>query len=1145
MFNIFYHQRIEKSPYYPFAFLSEINISQQPNYFAESLISQLLPNIKVPDQDEQMIIGKYQRYPLGKTMETTSVVAIEPNLNDFPLFTAWNIEVDINAWNFVWCDSGSSYFVTPISLIATPLVVLKGTFPKCRYMSIYGYAGLDSTESGEILFGQGVTKDGNIVCNATVKEGNLKCQGLRDYEIKPDEGSKNPFVDKNFNEFKDDAFYTIYIKSPYYNGPLPKGKNIINMSIYGAKTALILYRIYSPFNPKSCKSKQYWSKVSFDTMGCENINNKQILTGEYGGSVNYRFDKNSICKIGDSVCYNKCIADKLGHSDVPECNEYLGNNLYCICQNPNSPCYDALNGYIKDCTNGMGNINNFCAKAPQKNVDNCISKVKCSDDDETCNDYLRNSNMQICIGKKLLQSTNNDCYQYKDPNKICNICKGFNTKDDSAYTSFKKDSCQAEFKKIVDDCSKVYWSTDPNKQFTMKTYCNVRCRDPPLPQSMQPSFGYNPNYNFNTTPIPCESNKYDCINGNCFPSPNGKFSDSNCENQCYYTNLMNESKENYTDIPSNDISTETPRPKIKKLRPCIFKFNEKDCDINSLKYKDIDDFGLSSVPPEKIFRQGWVDLPQCFIKYNYNNYFIKLNNWNLQKMWKLSLYKSLEPAINSLMDKNSVNPNIKENFEINDVSDKLNCAYNTIISGGDGDVNNCFNDEQSSNLYSNDQNNNCDKYVNKDSYFYIGSQFPVSNFHLSSSRNNQESKKILQNRSDRSSRLTTDDQGNPKDKTFKSKPPFCNYYLEYCQCTNQSNRQNNCCESTLGRLNCDGSPCFKKWKNQETTFSGIAQVFAASANTGNVIPFPNPDLSYLGCCTSYDADAIYIIWADTPTFPHTPDFNNIIKNDYDLRYFSFGHYYWNMTPSNPRPVLSDLLDAEIKTIQTEYIDEYTKQKIIGNRACIILASFEQYKYMKSYNILDEERVNWLNWGKVQMGDNMTDMKKFQNPNEIENVVSNKLNKGKKLQVNDHIPQKGLILYRQLFPNQNFKEAIANFNDSDCFKNVEKTVQTKFEKSNEFTPRNIPKFCNPGPGNVSKFDSSNPNNNDLDQSICKYYELDPCCLSRDALYLTKNYYPRCEKVKICDIEKEGYKFWDKYFSSLPYQFDENPIRNYNP
>ena len=158
IFNYYNRKDTRNSKYFPFADLPPLNISQQPQFISTNLISNLTRQKNI-DPDENMIDGNYQRYPLNKAKQTTSIVAVEPNQNYFPYFTAWGLEVDINAWNFIWCDSGSSYFITPINVAASPVVVIKGKFPMARYMSIYSYCGPQRTTNNNKVFGNWVTSD--------------------------------------------------------------------------------------------------------------------------------------------------------------------------------------------------------------------------------------------------------------------------------------------------------------------------------------------------------------------------------------------------------------------------------------------------------------------------------------------------------------------------------------------------------------------------------------------------------------------------------------------------------------------------------------------------------------------------------------------------------------------------------------------------------------------------------------------------------------------------------------------------------------------------------------------------------------------------------------------------------------------------
>lgn len=1173
-----------------------INLSQQPNYLSNNLLSKIL-NLPQKDSDQNMVIGLYQRYPLNKSKQKTSIVAVESNINYFPIYTAWGVEIDIDTWNFVWCDSVSSYYVTPFILTATPVVCIKGEFPNARYMSFFSYIGTDISKNGAKIFGQGINQDASNICNASINDKSdfNACQGLRDYEIEPDEDSKNPFIDPTYRD-GDNKFFTIYLVSPYYRGKLPNSKNIIALSVYGAETAILLYRIYSPFNPKLCNSKYYWSSSYFDTLGCNE--NQKIINTKDGGASYPNLDKtNKICKNSDKDCIQQCVNSNLAHSTIDECKKYVGNNFYCICENVNDKCYQELNNIVKKCTNNLGDIDNICFEKPNTKVSACISNIDCSifeDDNDVilCNKYVKNSYLQSCISENLLSSNNPNCYEYKIPHQNCNICNN------------KSSSCATDFNNIIKNCNEKYQEKFNEKSplesdNPLNLYCVSKCNPTFEGTFSEYKYKYDPYYIFDKETISCkydECQKFDCINGTCFPSKNGKYSSSNCDSQCYY-------KEYY--VPNQDLSK------------CIFKSDPTKCDLNKNEYNDISLYGINSTPAYKLFRQGWIELPQVFIKYNYNNYFIKLNNWNFQKYEKISLLNYLLPIIDYYKKKGfginndikeyynndenyykrfndncKCNRDIKENYDleiIKEIDDRLSKYYEklsninidsfykciddvienftidkykcnertkqceksklgTFVSKKECEKNcnkkatkyNCnnttFKCEISETGYStllecksnckplykcntdnysceksvngnfkninecNDNCSYCDEIVDPNTYLYIGAQFPVGNY----------------NKKDG---LTPIINTEKPYSTYRIDPPYCNFFFNKCQCKNQETNQNNCCDYSLGKLDCKGNPCFSKWSSNKFKYEGIAQSFVYTASTGGVIPFPNPDASYIGCCTEYADDSIYVIWMDLPTFPHTPDYQEIMNKDKNLRYFSFGHYYWNMDKLNLRPVQSDLVDAQINSYPIEYIDEYTNEKITMQRAVIILSTREQYEYLNSYNIWNDN-LNWLNWGKL--------------PNVLDSS-STTINRSIKA---NNVSEKGIILYRQLFPSMEYKEAISNFYYTECIQ-TEIPVTDNIKQQNMINPDNYPKYCNPGPG-VSNNDTIDPKTNkkaNTNIPLCDLYGFNPCCLSRDLLLHMKNYYPRCEKIKLCNIEKEGILFWDRYLNlPLPYQYE---------
>lgn len=1104
IFQYLYWTDATTSRFAPFANMPEISISEQPRFIANHLLS-VLTSQRGVDVDQNMIKGTYKRYPINRNMQTDSIVAVEPTLNEYPNFTCWSIEVDPDAWNFVWCDSSSSYFVTTVNLLATPVVCIKGEFPKARYMSYYSYVGIDRSKSGQNLFGQPPTKDSQRTCNASIQDeqNDQACAGLRDYEIEPDAGSVNPFRQPSSDT--DNKFYTIFLVSPYYKGKLPTSKNIIPLSIYGAQTAVICYRLYSSFNPKTCASKYYWSNFPFDRRGCPDGQRAYVGTGD-GGTADRSLDKpNRECRLGDTVCYNACVADALGHSKVAACHKYVGDNIYCVCQKKSDPCYSEIDAIMKRCTNGTADIDNFCSMRPDTLVSSCVDEIDCSIPNpsyspDDCKTYVQNAKYQSCVSEKLVNSSNPDCYVYENPNKICNICTESGT-------------CKHDFARMLSDCAKETGFND-GKGLSVDQYCNIKCIGR-TPGAAEPAFPYNPQYDFSIQPLECQGacdQRYDCVNGYCIETNTGPFTTADCENKCplkpKHPTETPAVKESFTST-----SASTPAP-------CAFNPSSPEkCDFSSTsnRWMDIGMYGINSTPASKLFRQGWVDLPQVFFKYSYTNYFVRLNNWNLQSSVLQSLYHTLEPVIADVRRQRPVQPNsvdVQENFSVDNIGDVISDCINYIQT--DQDILACVKEaiDYRREHHPHDwdwrrhRNEDCEKWLNKDTnYFTIGTQFPVGKAYP-----------VLE-----------------KCRTYKSPAPHCNYWLDLCRCKNNETNTNNCCESTLGNVDCDGNPCFTRWVSDQQNYVGDAKAFTFSANTGSVIPFPNPDSAYLGCCTTLDDKSVYVIWMDIPTTPRTPGYENIRAGNYDLRYFGIGHYFWNMTGLNMRPVLSDLTDSDLVTVRVRYTDEYTHQEIEATRACIVLATIEQYQYLQAFNLWDGN-VNWLNWGKL-----INIQFKNGEDNEWDDYITpdHILPRNKVATDSSFVktPKQGIILLRQIFAS--FPEAISNFAIKSSCATDKIRVRDKFEQSNLVKEHEYPRYCNPGPGMVSKYDTKyDPKAPD---TVCHAYGFDPCCLSRDVLFFTKNYYPRCEKIRICDIEAEGKTFWHRYlYSSLPYKYDGKPV-----
>ena len=530
--------------------------------------------------------------------------------------------------------------------------------------------------------------------------------------------------------------------------------------------------------------------------------------------------------------------------------------------------------------------------------------------------------------------------------------------------------------------------------------------------------------------------------------------------------------------------------------------------------------GINAIPPKDLVRQGWVDLPGFFSKYNYNNYFIKHIQWNFRDNVPASILRAFGPVIEALQGGERTAPNTATNYQVvenyssfQDLAQNiLNCEGVSPEDQGDCIMNQsgsdctCLGIQKSeamteqrtlSGLFTQSQcspecrsNTTCNQsFPDPTNYFLHGAYYPVKG-----------AKSAF---------------GDVKpSKYIKTDAPYCNYYEDRCRCNFQSKQPEQCCPYTV--LDCSGNRCFTRWAFEDPylestySFTGEAVPFVFSGDTGKVIPFPNPDISYLGCCTIYNPASVYVVWMDIPRTPLSPGFSHIAQsNSYDLRYISVGHYFYGMTPPNLRPVLSDLFDQFINTIAYDKIDPKTNEHVKRDRAVFVLASDEQYYYLTNnvgQNSMWNEKLNWLNWGKTKMKSKIHDID------------------------DDHRPIYGIMLYRQLLPNQSFSKSLSNFSNSPCIKNTIKSSDIKYtqtsigqQRNTEYAnqnvkPPDIPMYCNPG-----------------DDKICKDLDLNPCCRCVDCLQFLGEYYPRCEVVNLCDIKDD--KFWDKYFlSSFPTKYD---------
>lgn len=1124
--------RLPKRDYLPFAFLPEINISQTPALIQNDILNKIFPTV-IPKKyvDQDMFIGKYQRYPLGKKKLKTSIVAVDSGISHNNI-KAWQVEVSVENWNIVWGDVYSAYWVSLVSCVASPVVVIKGRYPRCRYFSYYSYVGLEFTDDGKIYMGKAINKDATNVCNSTIPDD---CKGLKDVDIEPDEGSKNPFTDPTYKE-GDDDYYTIYFVSPYYKGRLPKSKNILPMTIQGFTSAAIMYRLYAPFNPKSCGSPYYNSSLPFHTDGCvpphptpsckENYSNdtKFKISDIDGGAAYPYLDKSSFCKTGDTNCIQSCIGNEIAENGLEnDCIKYVGNNRSCVCDPENyyGKCGQFLDKTIRKCTNNNGTLSSLCQSAPKLKVDWCIDKIQLSDkypvpitSTTTCDDtdplcqYVKQGKIQQCVADLLYKNNDDpDCQKYKNPNNFPYVCDEIDAMKNSP-------TCLKTVGGYVYTCftGKKDEPSDQKKKFYATQYCSQN----------PPHYKYHPTYFY-------DLNKIECPSSGCAPSSNDRVED------------------------------------LKEDFKCINHFKEEECDPTKLPYQNIRSYYTNTVNSSLLTMSGWVGLPEVFLKYQYNDYFIrtvnepsintKLNIFPMIKSFKNYIQgKNWNDPTNvfQIMDNNTDREPNREGFEIFDDNEFENedtppCPNPSTKKPSLEEV--------------------CPEYVDYKTYFQIGAQFKGKG-----------------------------------GKTTTIKGPGCDYYNTLCTCVNKGkNNAGKCNDQQPGNLDCLGVPCFNRWKleNDCTQFIGTAVPFSISSNTSDVIVFPNPDNQYIGCPTTLLPSTIYVIWMDVPMTPITPGFENIQHNDYHLRYWSIGHYLWESNLLNPRPVLSSIMDQDTKTHDVNYIDLLTKRPVSGKRACFILCTQSQYELLKKKRLWDD-RIQWLNWGKTKLPTPPEDLKLLVKTIlvDVKNLAPNLFNELAKLfpklfenlfdieitdddtddklfwllNVLDDLPDlirslhdlkclnsdelrrliqellklvdelrnpaRGVILLRQLLPNKDFDTSILNYVNSDpvCLRRNIPIKQSSLKTPSDYQQYEFAKDPSiEDPPMISK--ACNPGNKD----VCNLYGLDPCCLCRDLLPHMKQYYPRCEKLDICELEKiNDPTFWEKYFGPLPYDYNVIPL-----
>lgn len=1152
------NSRVPLDKYLPFAYLPEINISESPNFVSDMIIQKAI-GMRTNIIDQEMLHGLYQRFPLNRNMQPTSLVAINATPEN-PNLLAWQVQSSVDTWNYVWSAPSQYYWINMFDVHANPVVVIKGKFPKCRYFSYMPYSGVELGEDGNKYFGQGVSGEkGDRICNSTLPGD---CQTLVDYQIEPDPGSKNPFRDASYQD-TDDNFYTIYFISPYYKGKRPQSKNILPMTVYGLNQCLIMYRVYAPFNPKSCQSAIYSSQFPFNTTNCREVPFPIALQDPDGSSVYPQNDKTSPCNLQDKVCIKACVNHEIGKNADPDCFQYLGNNQYCVCAPENfyGPCGQYLDKTIRKCTDGKGGLSNYCAGAPKQEVDYCVRKIPIREEvidgipqcpsifsdppqkpDYVC-EWVRSGIATPCIYEKLFASKNKDCLQYRDPSKFIDLCKM--AKDPPPG------SCASEMPLAFAECLNLRddkGEYDPAFQGTIAF--NLTCGK--INQSTPP-FAYQPQYDFEDPPRQCPStcNRYTCTNGYCVPNVNGEFTTPDCDSQCIQP----------TSPPE---PTRKPRKHLvehfsNKERGCVNRFLPENCNREAQPYINIHNYGANTFNQRLIASTGWVGLPDVFVKYSYNNYFIRLQNPDV-----IRIPQNLMDLMKRLYSNWQMSPiaNPLDPFQVKQQNPDINLKqYVQTLEQEQRVLTEPFTHEDKPRKTKTKKifvpistprptkqprprptrrprptpGASCTQYVDKEIYFNAGTEYPKMTLRGGKT-------------------------------TIKVDPIGCAYYQDLCACENNGNKFAKPCNTTVnGYLGCDGKPCFKRWGLEDPChrFLGEAIPFSISSDYGKTIVFPDADDAYLAAPTVYDRDRVYIIWMDCPTTPVTPGYDGIVKKNYDLRYWSFEHGYWASEPLHQRPGLSGKYDEQYTRVEVSYKDDRDHVNITGQRVCIVVASYEQYNYLQTYDLWDD-RVNWLNWGTTRLpsvgGD--TTPPPFvsggvngvlpENLGDLQNFILDKVNIGLEEWGLDPLaytiagqsldsygvsldgnttnrqdkqlftPERGILIMRQLAATKQFKSSIRSYVESqpECL-----------ASSIEVPPSQI--FLEPIEPSQFVSPSCNPGN----PKICQKYGLDPCCLSKDVLSFTKQYYPRCERVKICDIENGGKDFWKRYFDlPLPYITD---------
>jgi len=1114
----------------PFSTVPEMTLRQSSPYLHKNIASQSLHSSIIIDQP--MLTGKYALYPRDKPRSRTSIVAVDAqpqNLN----YQSWILEVSTFSWNFVYPSPSNAYWICPIILSSTPIVVIKGEFPSCRYFSIVAYGGVDFTDSGESLFGAGIKKDGSAICNPSTPGD---CSQLYDAQIVPDNGSKNPFADKSYKE-GDPKFYTIYLVSPYYTGATPDWPNVIPLGAYGLETALIVLRIYAPFNPKSCDSNLYDSSIPFNRLGCK-TNKRIAIPPTDGGAVYSQKDKTSVCKTGDSVCIQKCVDFEIGKNQDPDCVQYVGFNKYCVCENMDGRCARYLDEKLRKCSNNTADINSFCQQKPKQSIDYCIDKIPIDETDyvgptticktDECR-YVKEGKLQQCVAAKLFSNKDAKCAAFKDPSKVTDLCK----------QDFQdRSTCAYEFNKYLNECI----GTKENRPL-IPLYCKSKSEE------MRPA--YDPTYNFETDPLCCQPDvqHYTCANGYCIPSVNGEYTTSDCEGAC---------TQPCTPAPTSGPIPPPPQPSPspffckENFTTCETRNDPSKCNPMTQDYFDVNIYsGINAKDTITYAWGGWTDLPDVFVKYNYNNYFVRLNTPQFPVRSEENAVRLMKSVLTSYKSKRSQNPN---NMYIEENALTENFVLPTNIPTVPPRPTKKPSPPITFPPTPQPRDSKCQTYVDPKTYLYIGAEFPSG-----------------------------------IGKTRSIQPPGCNYYGDLADCKSGGKKNSGpAADKQFGIVDCQGKLCLSRWGllNNQVEFHGMAIPAAIVPNSGDFVVFPNPEASYIGFPTRFNKDCVYIIWFDGPTSPNTPGFDRLTDStSYQVRYWDIQHSLYQATVTNPRPTLSGLNDHQLIKIPVNYIDEQSGKRVKGTRIGLVLCSYDQYNYLKTYGLWND-KMNWLNWGKTKLPTfqsvsniifdlktivkeataflpelstildqlivflqnifgNFSDSQPIidflmnflaqlqtfidqllpeignlvidivSNVRDIVNVLLQDLSQGR-------MPEYGVVFCRQILPSAHFSNSIESYykKNPDCLsKNIELPPSQPFQESKVTHP-----YCNPG-----------------NQDYCDEYGFDPCCLSRDLLKHMGNYYPRVEKVRMCDIENYGAMFFDKYlYYPLPYITDLEPI-----